>query len=47
MPETVRLWSELSGIKVRQFFLDGDKYVVNGDRLVWQVGGDIHEERMR
>lgn len=47
MPECVRLWQELSGIKVRQFFWDGERYVVNGDRLVWQVGSDIHEERVR
>ncbi len=45
MPECLRLWAELSGNKVREFrpFMDG--WIVNGVYYVYQVGGNIHEER--
>ena len=45
MSETIRLWSELSGIEVRQLRPMGDKTLVNGTYLVWQDGADIHQER--
>jgi hypothetical protein len=43
--ETVRLWEELSGIKVRELLPYGRGYIVNGTYYIYQVGGDIHESK--
>jgi hypothetical protein len=55
VPETVRLWAELSGCKVIEFRPSGDGYIVDamvntqehGLFYIYQVGGDIHEQRQR
>ena len=43
MPETVRLWSELSGIKVAGFRPDREGWIVNDCYYIYQDGGDIYE----
>jgi len=47
MPETLRLWAELSGTKVREFCTWREGWIVNGVHYVYQVGGEIHEQRKR
>ncbi len=55
MPETLRLWAELSGHKVREFRPFREGYIVDaivnpqeyGLFYIYQVGGDIHARRTR
>ena len=47
MPETLRMWQELSGVKVREFLPFKDGWIVNGNYYIYQEGGDIHEQRKR
>ena len=47
MPETLRLWAELSGHKIREFRPCGEGWIVNDCYYVTQVGGEIHEQRER
>lgn len=43
MPECVRLWQELSGVKVGGFLPFRDGWLVNEKYYIFQEGGDIHE----
>ena len=43
MPECVRLWQELSGVKVRGFLPFRDGWLVNGRYYIFQKGSDVHE----
>jgi hypothetical protein len=43
VPECVRLWQELSGVKVGGFLPFRDGWLVNEKYYIFQEGGDIHE----
>jgi len=45
VPQTLKLWAELSGNKVSEFRPHGEGWIVNGTYYIYQVNGDIHEER--
>ena len=55
MPETLRLWAELSGHKIREFRPFEKGYIVDamvntqeyGLFYIYQVGADIHARRTR
>jgi hypothetical protein len=55
VPETLRLWAELSGHKIREFRPFREGYIVDamvnpqeyGLFYIYQVGGDIHVRRTR
>lgn len=44
MPETLRLWQELSGVKVREFLPFREGWIVNGVYYVYQIGSEICQE---
>ncbi len=47
MPETLRLWAELSGTKVLDSRPYRDGYLVNGEFYVYQYAGNIVAERLK
>ena len=40
------MWQEMSGVKVRHLLPFRDGWIVNGSFYVYQIGADIHEERV-
>ena len=45
MPETLRLWAEMSGIKILDSRPHRDGWIVNGKFYVYQEGGNVVAER--
>ena len=46
MPETLRLWAEMSGIKILDSRPHRDGWIVNGRYYVYQEGGNVVAERL-
>lgn len=47
MPEVLRLWAELSGVKVSEFRPHLEGWFVNDCYYIYQVGGEIWEEKLK
>ena len=47
MVETLRLWAEMSGVKILDSRPYGDGWIVNEIYYIYQVDGEIHEQRKR
>ena len=47
MEETLRLWQELSGVKIREFLPHREGWLVNGIYYIYRKGGDICQERSK
>jgi len=43
--ETLRLWAEMSGIKILDSRPHRDGWIVNDTYYIRQIGGDIHESK--
>jgi hypothetical protein len=47
VPETLRLWAEMSGCKVHSSRPHGEGWIVNDRYYIYQEGGNIVAERLR
>jgi hypothetical protein len=45
LPQTLKIWAEVSGMKVLNFRPHREGWIVNNIYYIYQTGADIHESK--